>query len=299
MVNKHRNYLSPSILWFLKKTGKVDPEEAVKAEATRLLYAAGLTTPPFEPRRVAHIQKVASINRSDISIVSQLTPIKGGFNITLKSLNAHDAASISRNTFSIAHEIGHTLFYDVESAIPSRPHGDLGSEAEERLCNIFAAELLMPQYQFKSDAGAIFKKTSNWCESLFRLRSLYRVSMRAAVERVVELEIVRGAVFVKWRWKPKVSSGSDVKLRVDWSIPLKEGRYYFVWPDKPAPNDSTFLRASAEDCLIREVARLKLGALNGEFIVEARSYDSSDKELSGASTHLPRSVLSVIWPKLE
>lgn len=297
MVKKRPDYRSPAILWFLKKSGKVDPEGAVKAEANKLLLSAGLTDPPFEPSRVAPLRKVTSMRRANIPVVSQLMPVEGGFIIATKRASPQGVSSRWRDKFSIAHEIGHTLFYDVGSPIPIRPHGDPGSEAEERLCDIFAAELLMPQERFKSDACAMFDRVKSWCETLFQLRSLYGVSMRAVAERVVELKLIDGAAVIRWRWKPKAKRESDIKLRVDWSVPLRDGRYYVIWPDKSAPSDSVFVRASLGRSLLREEVKLHLGTLKGDFIVETKSYHSEEMNLADASGDSPRPVLSVVWPK--
>ena len=293
MPKKRPDYWkSPAILSFLRRAGEIDPEVAVKVEANRLLLATNMVIPPFNPKKIAPLRKVISIEYSDSASNSQLTPVKGGFIIAVKR------AAGSRDVFSLAHEIGHTFFYDIEATTPIRLQRDIGGDAEEKLCDIFAAELLMPEKTFREDALTIFNNTGIWCETLFQLRSLYNVSMRAVTERVVELGILDGPVIIRWSWKSKLKDEKDVKLRVDWSVPLKDGKHYFVWPDKPASEDTAFMRASLRSGLIREEARLKLGALQGDFIIEAKGYHSKETGSNNGINNTPKPVLSIVWPKM-
>lgn len=285
---------SPAILSFLRRVGGVDPEVAVKIEAQKLLTTANMFAPPFNPDKTAPLRRITSIVYSDSVSSSQLTPVTGGFMITVKR------AVGSRSVFSLAHEIGHTFFYDTEPSTPVRLQRDMGSDAEEKLCDIFAAELLMPQQIFRKDALRVFDDKGTWCETLFHLRSLYNVSMRAVTERTVELGILDGRpVVIRWSWKSKINDSEDVKLRVDWSVPLMDGRHYFVWPGKPASEDTPFMRASLEDEFVREEARLKLGALQGDFIVEAKGYQSKEIGLHSRISSTPKSVLSIVWPAMD
>lgn len=50
----------------------------------------------------------------------------------------------TRQRFTVAHELGHTFFFDRAVSPPSRlsPHG---GRAEERFCDLFASELLVPR----------------------------------------------------------------------------------------------------------------------------------------------------------
>jgi len=295
MPKKRPDYWkSPAILSFLRRAEGIDPEVAVKIEANKLLMAANMVIPPFNPNKIAPLRKITSIKYSDSASNSQLTPVKGGFIITVKR------AAGSRDVFSLAHEIGHTFFYDIEPSTPVRLQRDMGGDAEEKLCDIFAAELLMPEQTFREDALKKFNDMGIWCETLFHLRSLYNVSMRAVTERVVELGILNGQpVVIRWSWKSKLNDKKDVKLRVDWSVPLKDGKHYFIWPDKPASEDTPFMRASLENELIREEARLKLGALQGDFIVEAKGYHSKETGSNNRISSTPKSVLSIVWPKIN
>lgn len=158
----------------------------------------------------------------------------------------------------------------------------------------------MPEQTFREDALAIFNDTGTWCETLFQLRSLYNVSMRAVTERVIELSLLDGQpVVIRWSWKSKLKDKKDIKLRVDWSVPLKDGKNYFVWPDKPASEDTPFMRASLGSEAIREEVRLKLGALQGDFVIEAKGYQIKGMGSNNRISSKPKSVLSIVWPKID
>ena len=50
----------------------------------------------------------------------------------------------ARTRFTLAHELGHTIFYDLDSSPPRRMlHGEAVRD-EESFCNLVAAEILMP-----------------------------------------------------------------------------------------------------------------------------------------------------------
>lgn len=55
--------------------------------------------------------------------------------------------SVARSIFTLAHELGHILLR--EDALDSDPSDDV-AEGHERFCNRFAAELLMPEKEFRS-----------------------------------------------------------------------------------------------------------------------------------------------------
>ena len=91
----------------------------------------------------------------------------------------------ARVRYSIAHEIAHTLFPDCGERVRHRAfHSELqGDEWQlEAICNVGAAELLMPLGSLKS------AKDSDWTiESLLALRQQYEVSMEALLIRIVRL----------------------------------------------------------------------------------------------------------------
>ena len=69
-----------------------------------------------------------------------LTPVEGGFKLVL----AANLSESARN-MTIAHEIGHTFFYDDTTAAPHRRYGLRPTKAEEDLCEFAARTMLLPR----------------------------------------------------------------------------------------------------------------------------------------------------------
>lgn len=93
-----------------------------------------------------------------------------------------------RVRFSLAHELVHTFFYDVEQR-PFRNKLDESHYKEvdslEAACNFGAAQLLMPDRQFRSDAEKIDVLS---VAALRRLRKTYHVSYECLVHRMTDLQ---------------------------------------------------------------------------------------------------------------
>jgi hypothetical protein len=99
----------------------------------------------------------------------------------------------TRRLFTVAHEICHTFFYEVVPEIKFFPHQP--DEAEERLCNFGAAELLMP-------ASHIRKLASRQKPSLSALEYIagyYGVSPEAGLIRLRTLKLWECALSLWYR----------------------------------------------------------------------------------------------------
>jgi len=127
-------------------------EEAVSTAVRDLLTRAGVSSPPVDLRRVAEAQGVARIEETDLgSLDGCLIPTADGFVIKLNSTMPE-----RRRRFSLAHEIAHTL---LRTAPAGCKHGDVSNRAtisrprsrhwEEWLCDMIAAEILMPRLSFR------------------------------------------------------------------------------------------------------------------------------------------------------
>lgn len=101
-----------------------------------------------------------------------------GFNILLSRQLGH-----TRLRFTLAHEICHTFFYEFVPEIKFAPHAT--DEAEERLCNFGAAELLMP-----ARAIGRFANDRPVCmQSLRELAEEFSVSLSAMFIRLRSLQL--------------------------------------------------------------------------------------------------------------
>jgi len=152
--------------------------------AGKMLSIANQINPPVDISEVAKIRKVHSIilsseqeNKEDAVMIPDLN----GFIIKIP-----ENASLTRNRFSVAHEIGHTLFYDLQSRPPSRLSTRFNinkkDRKEEWICNDFAREILIPQKLISKSSALMLKKPS--IDNIFSLSKLFRVSPKAICWRI-------------------------------------------------------------------------------------------------------------------
>jgi O-acetyl-ADP-ribose deacetylase (regulator of RNase III) len=119
----------------------------------------------------------------------------------------------ARVRFSIAHEIAHTLFPDCRDRVRNRAkreHMEEGDWQLEMLCNIAAAELLMPMGSFPD-----LKDKSLSIDTLMDLRRQYDVSTEAILLRIVRLTDTPCIAFCASRHDPAAESS---RYRVDYSV---------------------------------------------------------------------------------
>ena len=112
-----------------------------------------------------------------------------------------------RQRFTIAHEIGHTFFFDLEECqVEPRfriQDDDLGAtrrqKAEEYLCNYAAAELLMPQFLF---AAHVRERGPSSANMLGAARA-FDVSLHACAWRMLQV-LPLNLVVIRWEYDPTV-----------------------------------------------------------------------------------------------
>lgn len=181
----------------------------------------GWAGPPFDPFELAKLLGISVIPRADVkdalSFVSE-----GG--TTRIEFNPHKPAS--RIRFSIAHEIAHTLFPDFAERPRSRSAPDELHRDDwqlELLCNLAAAELLMP--------AALLDSTDNPPASMRHLlqeRARFEVSMEALLLRLARLTKTDLAVFAAHRVR-----ADDPSYRIDYCVPSSSWTGPTVAPTVP------------------------------------------------------------------
>lgn len=111
--------------------------------------------------------------------------------------------SESRKRFTIAHEIGHFLLHNYQGVhfdgktarfqvYLRNEKSSEGTNIEEREANLFAAELLMPEFLLKEDISNlsnIYLLDEN-DESILQLKDKYQVSVRALTYRLAYLGFI-------------------------------------------------------------------------------------------------------------
>jgi hypothetical protein len=116
--------------------------------------------------------------------------------------------SPARWRFSIAHELGHTFFFDRSgeraTRLPKR-----SSPAEERFCNVFAGDLLCP----RAALGESLDPTSCW-----RIARLMSVSPQVVARQALRHERLQWRAFMGLAVRGKASDPSDEALRTVWVV---------------------------------------------------------------------------------
>jgi len=145
---------------------------------------------------------------------AMLVPVAGGFALRLNE----PQPSFGRLRFSWAHELVHSLFYEMKGNMPARRIPS-GSETEELVCDLGAREILLPESSLES----VYKTMSNAAggsELIARLSKLAVVSPQVMASRLVELGM----------WETDVISGWLLENR------KKSSPYLLTWvvyPDHP------------------------------------------------------------------
>lgn len=201
-----RNYkwTNKSVLNF---AGGADPVTTMEGRARALSLQAmddGWSGPPFDPLILAQRLGLSIEARGDIAD-ARLLPTGDGKMI----LEYNPTRPRGRLRFSIAHEIAHTLFGDCADQIRHRggdPTATTDNWQLEVLCNIGAAELLMPSGSFVQLADQRLS-----IHKVMELRKKYDVSVEACLIRLIKLARNPCAAFC--------ASAHEGGYKVDYIIP--------------------------------------------------------------------------------
>lgn len=173
-----RYWGSPSVKGM---AGGEDPIAAVTARARRMVVKAmddGWSGPPYEPARLAQILGM-DVRQSEDIADARLVPGGEGARPTIEY---NPNRPRTRVRFSIAHEIAHTLFPDHAERIRNRSYDTaLNTDREvEMLCNMAAAEILMPV----APGGGGLETVPPTMEGIVHMRDKFGVSTEAMMIRL-------------------------------------------------------------------------------------------------------------------
>jgi Zn-dependent peptidase ImmA (M78 family)/O-acetyl-ADP-ribose deacetylase (regulator of RNase III) len=218
-------WTNPSVRAFISTAGAVDPVREIARRAQDWALEAiedGWAGPPFDPFELAARRGVELVARQDLED-ARLVSVDGRPRIEFNP-NRRPA----RVRFSVAHELGHLLFDDYAARPRHRGADAALREADEwqleLLCNLAAAELLMPE-------GALARRepAELSLEHLLDLRAQFGVSTEALLNRIVRLAEEPVALFTAARketnagefrvdyvvssraWRPSIVGGSQVR----------------------------------------------------------------------------------------
>lgn len=211
MTGQHiRYWTNPSVRQF---AGNSDPIELItrrtREEVLRAIQA-GWQGPPFDPFKLADFLGIPTIPREDV-LDARMVP--AGSHRAQIEFNPNKTRG--RLRFSIAHEIAHTLFPDCVENVRNR--GQITAIRNddwqlELLCNIAAAEILMPV------GSEIDPQTPVTIDELLRLQKVFDVSTEAISIRLVKITLEPCTIFAAARI---TDNESTPVYRFDYGIPSR------------------------------------------------------------------------------
>jgi Zn-dependent peptidase ImmA (M78 family)/O-acetyl-ADP-ribose deacetylase (regulator of RNase III) len=163
---------------------ETDPVALIERRARDMALTAmeeGWAGPPYDPFELAERQGISVVAREELED-ARLVPLRSG--LTQIEFNPHRRPA--RIRFSVAHELGHLLFPDHRDGVRYRDASHRGDRHDawqlELLCNVAAAELLMPAGAFPRDRAEDLSLVR-----LLDLRAQFGVSTEALLRRIVKL----------------------------------------------------------------------------------------------------------------
>lgn len=245
-----------SVLALLDKAHRTaDPEELIR-DCARTLVAQALalnwTGPPYDPKILAGLRDIAVEPTNDeIGAEARIFSKPDGSLL----IQFDRAKAKARVNFSICHEITHTFFPDCYETIRHRRKQEDGNYELECLCDLGAAELLMPHEPFLSDLAALGVSLS----AVRQLTQRYAASGEAVLIRIAQLSSKPCAVvFLSEKLKPVQERAAQTqefdfglpavapKLRVDYVRPT-EAFTAFIPVHKSVPDNSVAYRCLESD----------------------------------------------------
>lgn len=203
------SWTNPSVLALLDDGDLSDPYAAVEHRAREIALVAmeqGWAGPPYDPFELADALGIELVARQDLDD-ARLVSVDGRPRIEFNS-----ARRAARVRFSLAHEIGHFLFPDYADRVRYRDASERrGDDWQlEVLCNIAAAEFLMP-----AGAFPIAESENASLPHLIDQRARFGVSTEALLRRVVKLTDRPLCLFAAARL------GRSEGFRVDYLVPSR------------------------------------------------------------------------------
>ena len=261
--------------------------EYVINRARLLIRDSQIGKPPFLPERLAKLHGIKVVKADLGNVDGLLTPLREGFEI--KTNIKH---SPERQNYSCAHEIAHTFFFvhegkELKDFISSEIGIANMDKWEERLCNIGAAEILMP--------NIIFKKYASYYDfsivSVQRLAHLFNTSILATANRLSSIN--PQLCFTGYSTiENLIEAGYDEKtasvsfpISLNMKISAPGGKYSISRKIK-SKNSNVFV-AYKSDSPVYSQERMKLPNYIGPCRIESKGF--------GSYPH--RYVVSLIFPE--
>ena len=260
----------------------------VTRRAQTLLKMSNISAPPFFPEYIAPLQGVRRVVREELGkLGGLLVPLDGGFEIKVNATHPPE-----RQNFSCAHEIGHTFFFEeaglsLIGRIKTAEGEKIGRDWLENLCDISAAELLMPSSVFGKRAAEHKFNIS----ALVPLSNAFNTSIDATAIRLCDF--VSKPCYVAHSVLDRSQELGELKLRTTWltwsrrRMPTKSSRLLFK--PKLLGHKAGMLKALRSEKPVYSRERMGIVNFRGHCQIWSQGFDS------GAN----RFVISLIFPESD
>ena len=214
-----------------------DPIEAAEKAAREVVFEAveeGWEGPPFDPFALANILGIEVIPIDELRD-ARTVPV-GGRKVAIEY---NPTRPKHRVRFSLAHELAHTLFPDVAKVARYRDNPTAGPPDGwqlELLCNVIAAEFLMP-----ADTLPALREGPLAIEQLLELRGAYGVSTEVLLRRATKLATYPVAMFAAAHTDPLTA---DSSFRIDYTVPSRAWKPP-IYQGEQRPPDSVLAECTA------------------------------------------------------
>ncbi len=219
-----KNFWTHPSIQTINKSG--NPLDDMIDRTRSVVYNAiqnGWNGPPFDPFSLADFLKIPITPREDV-LDAHTVPFK----TNKYRIEFNPNRPSGRIRYSVAHEIAHTFFPDCFEQVRNRVAKNVMQNDEwqlEMLCNIGAAEILMPIGSFQQ-----LQKEDVTIDHLMDLRKEYKVSSEALFLRAVKLTDKPCFVFCSSCNEKKPNSRYQINYTVPSKSILKTLRFGTVLP---------------------------------------------------------------------
>lgn len=168
-------------------------DQRIRKVLDHLTKEHGQLSPPVNPRLLTTYLRVLSVEQRKMIPEGVLCVVQGGFRIYLQSNFADQPGFRVRQRFTLAHELAHTLFYDISGPLPKLVKGAPRGEKLERLCQLGAAKILVPEPLLLRE----IKKRGLICtvDNILELARLFDVSSDVMIRRAHSVQSVAAENF--------------------------------------------------------------------------------------------------------
>src|ERR1051325_6689515 len=279
-AQQQRAWRHKSIRSLVRAAGGGTAEDIIRAKARECIAwakAHGGTGPPFRPLELVSLLGIKYKSATHLfTVEAQLTPLPG----RQRLLEFNPDRAEGRRNYSICHEVVHTFFDDCYEMVHQRKANRATYDPErevEFLCQIGAAELLMPPEDFRRDLNTVDLSL----RSTPMLMKRYAASREAILRRMIALAPAPAAVvFLSRRQSPvqERSSRGDPenpppRFRICYTVRTDDFPLYLPH-HKSVPDSSCVCQASGVDEVVSQQEQWDIAGF-GDWLVEAMVLPSS------------------------